>query len=47
MPALVFRSTSSSGAMLTAPVLVFSGRRIGTATARTAMDFIFKPAFTV
>ena len=38
MPPSVFRSTSSSGAMLTAPVLVCSGRRIGTTTARTEID---------
>ena len=35
MPASVCRSMSSSGATLTAPVLVARGRCIGTATART------------
>jgi len=41
MPPLVFRSISTSGATLTAPVLVCSGRRIGTATARALIERIF------
>src|SRR5471030_132459 len=35
MPAVVSRSIRTSGAMLTAPVLVCSGRRMGTNTGRT------------
>jgi len=40
MPAFVRRSTSSSGATVTAPVLVCSGRRIGTATARAVIEWM-------
>ena len=40
MPAPVFMSTSSSGASPTLAMLVCSGRRIGTTTARTEIDWM-------
>src|SRR3954462_15242883 len=45
MPPSVCRSISSSGATVTAAMLVCSGRFIGTATARTRSDSILSVIF--
>ena len=48
MPAVVSRSINTNGAMLTAPVLVCSGSRIGTTTGRTRKQRMFSfESFTV